>query len=480
MTGVHFSFFNPDQIRLLEDKTLGLLADQGVRLDHHPEMFRLLKEAGAQVEEASGQVRFPREMIRRSLDQAPKEFVLGARGETRSLPLPRPDKTFYARSGTGAHGWIEPETGHYRKVTLDDLAGWARLVGRLEEISFCPFLFPSDAPPAAADLHALATLFKNTDKHLWVQPYSAQSVAYLIRMAAAVAGGQKALAANPLVSFIACSLSPRAFKLMDLEIILSSARSSLPIHACSLPGAAGTAPATMPGVIILAAMEILAMVAMAQAVAPGSPVVACPIIFSTDMRTGRSLQSSLEAMKGASGAIQFIKAAFGLPTHNYGTGSDSPLVDGQSMSERAMLTTLMALSGLDILGGAGQLEVATAVSPLQLLVDNEVLAMARQILTGHDLNQDHLALELIAETPPGNHFLTSRHTLAHCRDFFGPMNFTRSARESWEKQGRQELMDRVLDNYRALEALEEPAPLESGLAQEVDRIVKAAGQKLGG
>ena len=51
MTGVHFSFFNPDQIRLLKDKTLDLLADQGVRLDHHPEMFRLLKEAGAQVEE---------------------------------------------------------------------------------------------------------------------------------------------------------------------------------------------------------------------------------------------------------------------------------------------------------------------------------------------------------------------------------------------------------------------------------------------
>jgi hypothetical protein len=48
-----------------------------------------------------------------------------------------------------------------------------------------------------------------------------------------------------------------------------------------------------------------------------------PLCFSTDMRTGRSLQSSVEAMRGASLAVQFIKDELGLPTHNYGSGADS-------------------------------------------------------------------------------------------------------------------------------------------------------------
>ena len=45
---------------------------------------------------------------------------------------------------------------------------------------------------------------------------------------------------------------------MDIEIILAAARAGIPIHACSLPGAGGTAPATIPGTVLLAVAELLA------------------------------------------------------------------------------------------------------------------------------------------------------------------------------------------------------------------------------
>ena len=267
---------------------------------------------------------------------------------------------------------------------------------------------------------------------------------------------------------------------MDIEIILQAARAGLPIHACSLPGSGGTAPATLPGVIVLAAAEILAMLAMAQAVQPGTPVVACPIIFSTDMRSGRSLQSSVEAMKAASGAVQFIKRAFHLPAHNYGSGTDSPAVDSQSMSERAILTTLMGLSGLDILGGAGQIEVATAVSPLQLLVDNEVFGMVRQILKGFTLDDDQLAWEVITKGKPGEHFLTTPHTLRHCRDAFMPQNFIRLNREAFEREGSKDFHERLRERYRNLMATENEALLSGGLPEAFDPIVQEADRKLAG
>ena len=174
------------------------------------------------------------------------------------------------------HGWIDSETGEYEKVTTENFAGWVQLINHLDEINLLSMLFCNDAPVKTADVYSLAVLLKNTNKSIWVQPYSEDSVEYLISLAEAAAGGSKELAVNPVVSMIVCSLTPRTFKTMDIEAIIRSARAGVPIQACSLPGAGGTSPVTSPGTVLLAATEILAMTAIAQAVKPGAPVVACP------------------------------------------------------------------------------------------------------------------------------------------------------------------------------------------------------------
>ncbi|MGD9975839.1 MAG: trimethylamine methyltransferase family protein [Desulfatirhabdiaceae bacterium] len=480
MTGSRFNYLTGEQVDRMTDRVFDLLANFGVKLDPHPELFGLLEKSGVKVDRVSGMIQFPRQVLKDLLALAPNAFRLGARNPDRCLDLPRPDGTFYARTCTGGHGWIDPETGQYEKITTDRLAAWARLINNLNEISFLPFLFCNDTPVQTADIHGLAVLLKNTDKHVWVQPYSSGSVKHLISLAETVAGGSKELSANPVISMIVCSLTPRAFKMMDLEALIHSARAGIPIHACSLPGSGGTSPVTIPGTVLLATAEILAMTAMAQAVKPGSPVIGCPIIFSTDMRSGRSLQSSAESMRAASMAIQFIKYAFGLPTHNYGSGSDSPIVDEQSASERAILTTWMAASGSDILGGAGQLEVATVVSPLQLIVDDEVLGMARRMVAPVVLDDEQLGWDIITETSPGQHFMTSDHTLKHCRDGLKPKNFIRLTRDAWQRDDGKTLMARVLENYRQIMSKGNTAAASPELVREIESAVQAADRELVG
>ena len=474
MIDSNFFYLSLEQRKTLRKKIFKLLESCGVKLDPHPEMFKNLKNANLQVDEVNGSVRFPKPILEELLKKAPKSFVLGYQDRDKSLLMPRPDGTFYARTGTGAHGYIDPETGNYRKVTLKDLTQWADLINQLDEISFLPYLFANDAPPKTADVHALATLLKATTKHIWVQPYSSESVEHLIALGAAASGGRKELVDNPVISMIACSLTPRNFKNMDIEIILKAAKAGIPIHACSLPGSGGTAPATTPGTVLLAVAEILAITAMAQIVKPGAPVVACPIIFATDMRTGRSLQASVEAIRGASMAVQFIKKEFGLPTHCYGSGTDSPTIDEQSFSERSMLTTWMAACGLDIFGGAGQLEVATAVSPLQLIIDNEILAMARRLIAPFHFDDDQLAWEALTTVSPGQDFLTIDHTLRHCRDGFSPFNFIRSARDDWEGAGAKSLLDRVKDAYFNMKDPKNCYAAKEELVKELDDLVNAA------
>jgi trimethylamine:corrinoid methyltransferase-like protein len=478
MIGSKFSYLNDEQTGLMKERVFDLLASFGVKLDPHPELFDLLAKAGAEVDRESGMVKFPHRVLKDLLALAPTSFKLGARDSEKSLSLPRSDGTFYGRSAGGCHGWIDPKTGEYEKVNTKNFAGWVRLINHLDEINLLSMLFCNDAPVKTADVYSLAVLLKNTDKSIWVQPYSKDSLEYLISLADAAAGVREKLAVNPVVSMIVCSLTPRTFKVMDIEAIIQSAKAGVPIQACSLPGAGGTSPITLPGTVLLAAAEIVAMAAMAQAVKSGAPVVACPIIFSTDMRTGRSLQSSVESIRAASMAVQFIKKAFGLPTHNYGSGTDSPIVDEQSATDRAILTTWMAASGLDILGGAGQLEVVTAASPLQLIVDNEVLAMARRMVVPVKLDEEQLAWEVITTTSPGHHFMTSNHTFEHCREGFAPQNFVCMPRDDWQRDNCKTLLERVQEDYKRIMSLENPAPASPELVREIDSVVQAADKNL--
>jgi trimethylamine:corrinoid methyltransferase-like protein len=478
MLSSRVTFFSQDQLELMKARVFELLAHRGVKMDH-PEVLKLMDKAGATVDFDSKIVRLAKDFLEERISQAlTKITLMGRNGESR-VKIPRDDGTFYTRTNTGAQSWIDLESGKYRRITASDVVDWARLADRLEQISICAFPVPGDVPTATPDVHALNLMLQNVEKHVWVQPYTQESVDYLINLAIAAAGGEQALRVNPLVSFITCSLTPLEFKCMDLEIILKCARNGIPLHACSLPGAGATAPITVPGVVLLSAAEILAMLAVAQVVQPGIPVIATPLIFSTDMMTGRSLQSSAESMQGAALAVQFIKAAFGIPTHTYGIGSDSPLSDGQCMSEGALRSMLIGLSGADILGAAGQLEVATTISPVQLVVDNEVLGLVRRMISNLTFDDDSMAWADLLTVEPGGNFLTGDHTLRHCRDGLMPTNFTRMTREDWNKEGQNDLVVRATEFCKDLLKNAAPPPLPEHVIREMDSIVERADKQLG-
>jgi trimethylamine--corrinoid protein Co-methyltransferase len=481
MSVARIRYFSQDELALMRERLFGLLERRGVNMDH-PEVIKLLDRAGARVDSDTQTVCFPKEFLEEQISKAPKSVSLFDRDGENELKLPREDGTFHTRTNTGAQSWIDPESGAYRRVTISDVATWARLVDLLENIGFSAFPVPGDVPAGTADVHALRAMLQNSEKHVWVQPYTIGSVEYLVRLSVAAAGGQAALKARPPVSFITCSLSPLSFKELDLEIIMQCARHGIPLHPCSLPSAGTTGPITEPGVVLLSVAEILAMLATAQVIEPGTPIVATPLIFSADMRTCRSLQSSAESLRSCALAVQLIKAAFRLPTHTYGTGADSPDLDGQCMGEGALRAMLIAASGADILGAAGQIEVATTISPVQLVIDDEVFGMARRIVSQMSFDDEALAWEDLMNVSAGDHFLTTAHTVRHCRDGLPPKSFIRSSRESWEREGGGDLIARATRLYRELmetsQAVAEPVTRDQDVISEMASIVEGADARL--
>jgi len=469
-----FELLDGDALEDLRTRAFDLLDAYGIVIVH-PGAAEALQKAGARPGSEAGRLRLPRRLVEEALGATPKQVSLYGKQPARDLHLPRADNGFIMRTGTGAHGYVCPETTKYRNLDLAAVADIAAVANRLDEVGFIAHPFVYGVPEITADIHGFAELIRRTDKHVWMQPYSKENIEYLMRIAVIAAGGEQQLRQRPLASCITCSFSPLEFKYMDTEVIIQAGRHGLPVHACSLPSAGGTAPLSTSGLVLMAAAEILAMITVTHVLSPGLPVIATPLMFTLDMRTGSALQSCVESLQAAGMAIQLMKQGFGLPAHTYGAGSDTPDVDVQSMAERALLAQSVVLSGADILGGIGQLECATVFSPVQAVLDNEIGAMLRQFIRVPSISDDDLNWQEISSIRAGGHFLDSAHTLQHCREQHAPKAFLRQDRDGYEAAQRRTAFDQARDI--ALESIREAPPdglLDEDSNREIGQVVAAA------
>ncbi len=454
-----FSYLTDDDMEKIKQRAFDLLANHGVAIIHE-KASTAIQKAGAIPGNETNRLKLPRQLVEEALAATPKETVLCGKNSDRDLTLPRKDQSFIMRTGTGAHGFVEPDTGAYRNMMIDDVPTIAAVANGLDEVGFIAHPFCYGVHELTSDIHSVASMITHTDKHIWLQPYNIENVEYLIRIVTIAAGGENALRARPIASCIMCSFTPLEFKVMDIEALIQCGKAGIPVHACSLPSAGGTAPVSVAGNVLMSVAEVLAMITLGHILAPGNAIIATPLMFTLDMRTGQALHSCVESLQAKSIAIDVLKNGFGLMCHTYGAGSDTPDVDGQSMAERAMLGQMVSLSGADILGGVGQLECATVFSPVQAVLDNELGAYYRRLIQAPPINDEAFNWDEISTVGIGSHFLDSAHTLKYCRNQHFPKVFQRTGRDDYEANNRagafEAARDRVADLLKAAPAKDLP------------------------
>ena len=342
----------------------------------------------------------------------------------------------------------ENENGEYHHILIEEVAEWTRLVNSLDNINFwsLPSTNPVGFPAETIDIHTFNTVLRNTTKHGWVQPYEADNIKYLIEMAAAVVGGKDQLRKRPIISAICCSVPPLTFKYMDMNIIYECCKAGVPLQPCSLPAAGANVPITSSGIALMASAEVLAMIIMAQIIAPGHPCVATPLLFEMDMLTTVTTQSSMSITMGRMMAMQLFKEGYGIPVHTYGTGTDSCTLDGQAGFEQASLSHMVALSGASVLGGAGELETAKAINPMQLIIDNDVFGMVKQLKGGSVVDEESVDWADVLALSDHEGFVDKKHTFKHFRDGYRAKTFSRYSRTAWVEKGSKDIVARLKIN----------------------------------
>jgi trimethylamine--corrinoid protein Co-methyltransferase len=463
-----------DERAQVHERTLNILAEIGVRVETTWGR-RILKDAGAEVDENTDIVRFPRALVEESLRLAPKEFTLGARRPGWDLPM-NSGKCTLLIDGEAVFA-LDRETGERRPGTVKDWLEATRLIDALDEVGmYWAMVEAHDRGDTMADYVAyLRSLFGNFSKHVQDGISSPEQAPWLLEVLQVVFGDREAIRRRHPLSFLLCPQSPLVIEGPYTDAYLALLGWDIPVAVMPMPLMGATAPGSLISTVILGNCDVLAMLCLIQAGVPGTPFIYAPALAVMDPRSGRYTAGAIENGLLGSAAVEMARY-YGLPVEASGGGTDHYVPGIQPGYERALGVMLPVLSWPDILVGPGLLGGSMVLSLEQLLIDVEVFRMARRTYQGVATDGDKWLENVIESIGPGGHFLEERSTVAGIRggEWYVSKFGLHDTYERWVEDGRPTLLEEARDRVTHILATHEPLPLDEDIERELDRIQKKA------
>lgn len=460
-----------DERAQVHERSLRILAQSGVRVET-AQGRRFLREAGAEVDETSHIVRFPRVLVEESLRLAPKQFTLGARRPGWDLPMNAGGCTMLVDGE--AVFVLDRHTGERRPGNSQDWLEATRLIDALDEVGVWWFMVKAgDRGDTLADkVSYWRDLFANFSKHVQDPIDSAELAPWLLEVLQVIFGDRETIRQRHPLSFLLCPQSPLILDGPHTDAYLALRGWDIPAAIMPMPLMGATAPASLLATTVVGNCDVLAMLCLLQAAAPGTPVIYAPALAVANPRTGGYGGGPVEhGLLGA--ACTEMGRFYGLPVESSGFGADSHAPGIQASYERALNGLLPVLSWPDILVGPGLLGGSMVLSLEQLLLDVEMFRLARRASRG--IGDGWLDDEL-DRLRPGGHFLDRRSTVRAIRggEWYLSDLGVHEPYESWEAAGRPELLDQVRERVDEILASHQPLPLGAEVERELEAIQRRA------
>lgn len=399
----------PELIGRILCEAFELLMNPGVRVGSAP-VVELLRAAGVVVHDDVACI--PEPLVRNCLASAPRDFYLYNRQGEPAVHYGGDDVHF--DPGSCCVQMLDPETLEARPSETRDLVRLVQVTEMLPQFaaqSTAVVCSDSGTPSAIGDLYRLLVVLQHSHKPVVTGSFSAAGLQGMIDLLAADSGSRDNLRKKPRAVFDVCPSPPLNWSEFGSHNLLELARAGVPAEIVSMPLAGGTAPVTLAGSVTQHAAETLAGITLHQLAEPGSPVVwgGAPAIF--DMRTGGAPMGAVEtAMLNM--ACAEVGKHLGLPTHGYLVATDSKFVDAQAGAESSRSAMLGALSGINMISGAGMLDSLACHSVEKLVMDAESIASAYRLVQGVAIRGETLATAMFAQTGLSGEFLKLKETRA--------------------------------------------------------------------
>jgi trimethylamine--corrinoid protein Co-methyltransferase len=231
-----------------------------------------------------------------------------------------------------------------------------------------------------------------------------------------------------------------------------------------------TGPVTLAGMVTLGIAEGLLLGMLNRALFDdrtwGIWMSVTAMDFRTAMRPYGRPDMVLANLMGAQMARRY-GAQYG--GHCGLTDAMRPSPQAAAQKVQSALPTLMAGGHAAI--AAGLLAIDEVFSPLQLVLDDEIISALAQFTRDYEVSDASIGAEVVAQVGPGGTFLAEPHTAEWFRrEMWEPTIWERHPFAAWQERDGRTDVERARARVLALVA---DTPEESGLSQEEQRDLQA-------
>jgi trimethylamine--corrinoid protein Co-methyltransferase len=447
----------------VHERGLKLLANSGVRVLSE-QARSLLAKAGAQVNETTKIVRFPRTLVEEALKLTPKNLKLGGRRPGWDLEMNIGECSLLADGG--AVSVLDWETGEIRPGVFDDWLQATHLIDVLDEIGVYWNMVEGGLKSDSMGDFVLYwhNVLKNCSKHFQDSTDSPRKSKLLLEVLEIAFDGKEAVRTkHPFSPLVIDEQYTNAY----LEIV----GWDIPVAIMPMPLMGTTGPASLISNLLVANVEFLAMLCLVQAAAPGTPIIYALMPQSIEPHTWRYTGGAIEnSLFGA--AVTEMGRFYGFPVEAGTGGTDQYYPGAQAGYERAINWTLPTLSWPDILVGPGLLGGSTILCIEQMVMDVEIFRRCSRLSEGIHTSDDRWLEDAIVAAGHGGNFLNQKSTLKSLRDgkfYLSGMGF-HDTYEKWKKANMPDIVDEIQDVTKKILFNYQPLPLDPLVDRELDRL----------
>ena len=472
-TAPRFEPLSDDALATLDSGVDRLAAEVGVQFDH-PRALELFREAGQTVEGET--VLFDPEFLRAQAAHAPETFSIRARNPERDLEIGGDHMVFCPVQGPP----FVRVGDDRRDGTMADLEQLLMLVQMTPALDTPGrnMLEPNDVPLDSRHLLRALAATRLTDRVWSGEPSSQAAAEDCIRIAEIVHGG---LVGDPVIFANVNVNSPLRYDVRMLEGLLAYAEAGQALIVTPFLLMGAMAPVSVPAALVQQTVEVLAGVALAQLVRPGTPCIMGSFLSSTDMQSGSPAFGGPESAVGLYASGQ-VARRLGLPWRSGGgTLTASQSVDYQAGYESFNTLIAAFLAGTNVCWqSAGWLEGGLVTSFEKFAADCEILDLLQRQFAPLEVDEASLAFDAHVEVGQGGHFFGAQHTLERFREcFWRPTVASTENFERWKKNGSLDHAARASRRWRELLEQYERPPLDEAVEEELVEFVERRAVEVG-
>jgi trimethylamine--corrinoid protein Co-methyltransferase len=468
-----------DQLMAIHEASLDLLERIGIEFMGSAAR-RKFREAGAEVDDATGLVRIPREIVQRALDTAPQRFVLTSRNPARRVHAGDDFVSFGLVAGPpNVHDCVAGRrAGNYKDyISLIKLAH-----------SFDIIHFVGNQPTAPTDLPANT---RHLDCYLANVTYSDRvyhcsaigrnrALDGIDVMAISRGKTREEVVNDPCVLTIISVNSPRRFDEAMSDGLMAMSEWGQPVVVTPFTLMGAMTPVSIAAALTQQNAEALSGIVLTQLTRPGVPVVYGAFTSNVDMRSGAPAFGTPENARATLAAGQLARL-YRLP-YRASNSSASNVVDAQAAyeSEMSIWSAVMGHANF-VYHGAGWMEGGLTASFEKVILDVEMLQMMAITIAPVPINPQEIAegLEAIAGVPTGGHFFGAAHTLARYETaFYQPLVSNWQNYESWELAGGLNATQRATAIWQSVLQNYEQPPMDPAAREALDAFVARRKEEL--